>query len=203
MDREVWFGRARFACPFILVASLFGSGCATPYVDGALRNVSAEQIRRPSRPQDVQLLFTFRTKGTDNIKVTDALKSEVEAAVASSHLFVTQSGAPALSGAILNVVIDNVPLDDSAFAKGFATGLTLGLAGNVVTDGYICTVDFVSPQGKKVTKTIRHAIHTTIGAKGAPANGVKAKSLEEAAHTMTRQVVTAALKDLAEDPVFK
>jgi len=202
MSKEIRFG-SPLACSFILAVSMLSSGCATQYVDGALRNVSAEQIRKPSRPQDAQLLFTFQTKGTANAKVTEALKAEVTAAVTSSGLFAAVGGDPALSGAILNVIINNVPLDDTAFAKGFATGLTLGLAGSVVTDAYICTVDFISPQGRKITKTARHAIHTTIGAKGAPANGIKAKSPDEAAHTMTRQVVTAALKDLADDSVFK
>ncbi|MET0499826.1 MAG: hypothetical protein ABW106_16310 [Steroidobacteraceae bacterium] len=151
----------------------------------------------------MQLLFTFQTKGTTNAKVTEALESEVTAAVAASGIFATLGEAPALSGATLHIVINNVPLDDAAFAKGFATGLTFGLVGSAVTDGYICTVDFVSPRGVKVTKKLRHAIHTTMGAKGAPANAVKAKSLDEAVHTMTRQVTTAALKELADDPVFK
>ena len=55
---------------------------------------------------------------------------------------------------------------------------------------------------KKVTTTSRHAIHATMGAKGAPSNGIKAKSIDEAVHTMTRQIVLDGLKQLSADPVF-
>ena len=98
-----------------------------------------------------------------------------------------------------------MPITDQgdAAAKGFATGLTFGLVGSAVTDGYICVVEYVPPGGHaKVSKTTRHAIHTTMGAKGAPENGVKATNIEDAVRTMTRQVVTEALKEVSRDPSF-
>jgi len=201
MDRR--FLQRLLACTLIIAASISASGCATAYVDGALKDVRPAEIHKPLRPQDAQVLFTFQTKGTGNAKATELLRKDVMTAITDSGIFATAGSDPSLSGAILGITINNVPLDDSAFAKGFATALTLGLAGNVVTDGYICTVDFIAPKGTKVTKTARHAIHTTVGAKGAPANAVKAKSLDEAVHTVTRQVVLAGLKNLADDAAFQ
>jgi hypothetical protein len=137
--------------------------------------------------------------------VTDALKAQVTELVSTSGLFATVGPDPSLSGAILNITLDNVPITDQsdAAAKGFATGLTLGLVGSTVTDGYVCTIDYVPPgSAAKVTKTSRHAIHTTMGAKGAPENAIKARNLEDAVRTMTNQIILDGLKQLSNDPVF-
>jgi hypothetical protein len=197
--------RTLLACASISVAAISLSGCATAYVDGALKNVNLSEVQKPARPTDAQLLFTFQTKGTANARATEALKADVSKLVEQSGLFAVVGGDPALSGSIINITLNNVPITDQgdAAAKGFATGLTFGLVGSAVTDGYICTIEYLPPGGSaKVSKTSRHAIHTTMGAKGAPENAVKAKNLEDAVRTMTRQVVTEALKELSKDPSF-
>ena len=197
--------RTLLACVAISVMSLSTSGCVTAYVDGGLRDASAVHVRKPARPADTQLLFTFQTKGTTNARATDMLKADVTETISTSGLFAVVGPDPSLSGAILNVTINNVPItsQEDAFSKGFATGLTFGLVGSAVTDGYVCTIDYLPPGGRpKVTKTARHAIHATMGAKGAPANGVKAKNIEEAVRTMTRQILLEGLKQLSNDPEF-
>jgi hypothetical protein len=197
--------RTLLACASISLAAISLSGCATAYVDGALKNVNLSEVQKPARPTDAQLLFTFQTKGTANARATEALKADVSKLVEQSGLFAVVGGDPALSGSIINITLNNVPITDQgdAAAKGFATGLTFGLVGSAVTDGYICTIEYLPPGGSaKVSKTSRHAIHTTMGAKGAPDNAVKAKNLEDAVRTMTRQVVTEALKELSKDPSF-
>lgn len=190
----------------VMVLTTMLSGCASFYVDSKLQNVNASQITKPRRPQDAQLLFTFQSKGTANARATELLKEDVTRMVAESGLFAVVGPDPSLSGATISIIINNVP-QDGAFAKGVATGLTMGLAGNVVTDNYVCTVEYLPAASgsklTKVTKTATHAIHTTVGAKGAPPNAVKAKSIEEAVRTMSSQIVTAALKDLSTDPSFK
>src|SRR5689334_9269884 len=128
----------RLAAPILIVlGALALSGCATVYVDSALQNVSTANIHKPKRLQDTQLMFTFQTKGTTNGKATEILKGEVSKVVESSGLFAVVGPDPSLSGAILNITIDNVPITDQgdAVAKGFVTGLTFGLAGSSVTDG--------------------------------------------------------------------
>ncbi|MBM0105193.1 hypothetical protein JM946_10545 [Steroidobacter sp. S1-65] len=192
-------------CAAVTFIAFSTSGCVTAYVDGGLQKASVADVRKPARPTDVQLLFQFQSKGTANAKATDILKKDVTEVITASGLFATLGPDPSLSGAILSVTINNVPITDQgdAAAKGFATGLTFGLVGSAVTDGYICTMEYLPPGAtNKVTTTSRHAIHATMGAKGAPPNGIKAKNLEEAVHTMTRQIVLEGLKHLSADPVF-
>ncbi len=190
----------------VLIASITmtSSGCAAFYLDSALRDVPASEYSKPAAPQAVQLLFTFQSKGVANAKGTEFLKNEVNQVINGSGLFGSLSTEPVPGGAILNVIINNVPGDDAAFAKGFGTGLTFGLVGTKVTDGYICTIDYVpAADGSKLTKEARHAIYTTVGAKGAPENATKAPNINAAVTTMTRQIVGQALKELSTTPGFK
>ncbi len=186
-----------------LLAMLSLGGCATPYVDNGLKDVAKSEYTPPAAPQPVQLLFTFQTKGNPNARATDFLKTDVTGVVTGSGLFASVSPNPVAGGALLSVTLNNVPVtsESEAAAKGFATGFTLGLAGNVVTDGYVCTIEYLPPQGTtKIVKTRDHAIHTTVGAHSAPPHSTQAASMKEAVQTMARQVVGNTLKDLAADP---
>jgi hypothetical protein len=73
-----------------------------------------------------------------------------------------------------------------------------------VSDGYVCTARYLTndkPAG--IAKTVRHAIHTSMGTGGAPPNSTKAESITAAVHTMTREIVSTALNELSQDPSFK
>ena len=49
------------------------------------------------------------------------------------------------------------------------TGLTFGLVGNMVTDGYVYEATFNAGESKPPVKlTYRHALHTTIGNASGP-----------------------------------
>lgn len=179
------------------------TGCATHYVDGATKGVSASQFRKPTAPQPVQLVFEFQTKGVANANATQQLKAQVLQSVKDSGLFSSVEEKPVPSGSMLSLKLNNVVLTDDAFSKGFATGLTFGLAGSQVSDGYICTISyFGNGQGAPVTKTARHAIHTTLGAAKSPGNAEKAASIQEAVTKMTSQIVSTGLNDLSQDPAF-
>lgn len=186
-----------------LLSILLLNGCASVYVDTALKDVKPEEISKPISPRDAQLVFEFRSKGTANASATAHLKDQVTALVVESGLFKNVAGSPQSDGALLSVVIDNVPLTDDAFSQGFVSGLTFGLVGSAVTDGYVCTIEYLPPgEQAPISTTVRHAIHTTIGAKGAPVNVAPAASVDEAVRTMTRQVVLNGLKQLATDKSF-
>lgn len=179
------------------------TGCATHYVDGATREISAGQFRKPQTPQPVQLVFEFQTKGVANANATQQLKAQVLQKVRDTGLFSSVEEKPVASGGLLSLKLNNVVLTDDAFSKGFATGLTFGLAGSQVSDGYICTVSyFGNGQGTPITKTARHAIHTTLGAAKSPGNAEKATSIQDAVTKMTSQIVSTALNDLSQDPAF-
>lgn len=186
-----------------VLCSALLTGCASFYVDTSTPDVPPSEFKKPGTPRPVQLLFQFQTKGTVNEIATKQLKDRVADHVRASGLFASVSDQPAEGGALLSVTLNNVPLTDNAFTKGFVTGLTFGLAGSTVSDGYVCTVSYSAKPGQAaLVKQARHAIHTGMGAGSAPSQAIKANSAEEAVNTMTRQVVSRALKELSDDNAF-
>jgi len=189
-----------------LLAAAAMTGCVSikPYVGGGVRDVPASEYVRPNPSHAVQVLFNFQTKGVDNARATTALKARVLDQISASHLFDSVSEAPVPGGALLIVSVNNVALDDKAFSKGFATGLTLGLAGSVAGDGYIATAKYTPPAPAGViTKEVRHSILTTIGNHDAPPNATPATSMDEAVSTMLHQLVSNLLNDVSHDAAFK
>lgn len=194
----------KFLFASIVGAVLLTTGCATHYVDTALKDVPAEKMRKVEQPKPVQLLFEFQTKGGANPAATKHVKPQLVESIKKTGLFSEISDAPVANGAVLSIVINNVPLTDNAASQGFVTGLTFGLAGSAVTDGYICTVDYLADaKAPKISRTVRHAIHTTLGNANAPANAAKSATMQEALDTMIRQIVTNGVNDVANDPSFK
>ncbi len=180
------------------------TGCATHYVDGATKGVQASAFKRPAAPAPVQFLYEFETKGVANAQATDYTRKMVQDQVSSSGLFSSIESKPVAGGALLSVKLNNVPMQDDAFSKGFVTGLTFGLAGSQVSDGYICTVSYTAPgQQQPIVKTARHVIHTTIGAAKSPGDAKEVKDIGEAVTMMTNQVLSTALNDLSQDPSFR
>lgn len=194
----------RFFLAAILVCSLGLTGCVTPYVDGGVKEVSADKFKKPMAPAPAQLIFEFQTKGVLNTQATGFLKTQVTEQVQTSGLFSSVSDAANQAGGLLTITLNNVPITDDAFAKGFLAGFTFGVVGTTVTDGYVCTVKYF-PSGKTepVVKSTRHAIHASIGATSGPVNATKMDNFEAAVRAMTRQILSNALNDLSQDPSFK
>lgn len=193
-----------FAWTIAMLGLLSLTGCASFYVDTATREIPAEAYRKPASPHPVQVVFEFQSKGVANARATQYLAPQVLEQIKNSGLFSDLKTTPVEGGALLSIVLNNVPLTDDAFGKGFVTGLTFGLAGSQVSDGYVCTMTYLAqPQAPAISSTARHAIHTVMGAKDAPANGAKVDNLETAVKTMTRQIVSTALDALSRDPQFK
>lgn len=191
-----------FMATGLLLANL--TGCASYYLDTATKEIPVEAYKKPVAPKPVQVVFEFQTKGVANATATKYLSAQVVDQVKGSGLFSEVKDTPVADGALLNVVVNNVPLTDDAFSKGFVTGLTFGLAGSQVSDGYICTLKYLpSSQAPSISKTARHAIHTVMGAKGEPANGTKMESIDTAVKTMARQIVSTALDELSRDSEFR
>lgn len=188
----------------LAAAAMTGCMSIKPYVGGGVRDVPAAEYVKPNPPHAVQVLFSFQTKGVDNARVTAALKARVIDQISASHVFDAVSEAPVAGGALLTVSINNVALDDSAYSKGFATGLTLGLAGSVAGDGYIATAKYTPPPpAGTITRQVRHSILTTIGNHDAPAGAAPAATMDEAVSTMLHQLISNVLNDVSHDPAFK
>ena len=189
-----------------LVAAVAMTGCVSmkPYVGANVREVPASEFVKPDPSHAVQVLFNFQSKGVDNARATANLKARVIDQIAASKLFDSAGDAPVADGALLIVTVNNVPLDDHEFAKGFATGLTLGLAGTVAGDGYIATAKYTPPAPASViAKEVRHSIYTTIGNHAPPPNAMPAATVDEAVSTMLHQAISNLLNDVSHDPAFK
>ena len=190
------------ATSLLLAGSALLTGCASFYVDTATKEVAATQYKKVAQPRPVQLSFEFLSAGAPNARATELLRGQVSDQVTASGMFssiVADGKAP-----MLNVTVNNLPADmSSAAAKGFVTGMTFGLAGNVVTDYYECKVTYLAPgQTTPVVTTAKHAIHTAMGVTSDPANATKSASGEDAVRTMTRQIVSNALNDLSQQAVL-
>lgn len=194
-------GILRLPVFFVVAACL--SGCLTTksYIDPALPVLAKSDLPTVRQPRPVSVLFEFRTKNNANARATSALQGRVISAVAQSGVFgqVSSTMGPAGSG-LLKVIIDNEADTGDAVAKGFATGLTLGLAGSVVTDNYICTASY-SYSGRSVETTVRHSLHSTVGAHSA-LPGMAPMQTADAINQVVDQLVWHALKQLDAQKAF-
>jgi hypothetical protein len=174
------------------------SACITPhsYVDSTLGEPRYSDLKKPEQPAPIQLLFEFQTKGVSNARATEATKQVVSKQLLQSGLFSQVSFDPVPSGRKLMISIDNVPQSDAS-KKGFTTGLTLGIAGTVVTDEYVCKVSYAEPGHDLITKEVHHAIYSTIGNASAPA-GVGPMAPRDAVQIVIRQVIGKSLEEIDE-----
>lgn len=205
----VWT-RARVCLPaFVAAMTLMAAGAAgaAEYIYDGLPDLKPEDRTVVARPQPVQLLFQFKSRGAPNARGTKYLKDEVVETVKTSGLFSEVDDGPTANGAVLSIEIDNVaPTTDirDAEAKGFTTGLTLFVAGNNVVDHYACKVSYVAgPTAPTIDRSAEHAMITQIGLiNKAPEHAVKVGSMKDAISVMTRQIISNPLNDLAKDPGF-
>lgn len=178
------------------------TGCASFYLDPATKDVPVAEMRHVTAPKPVRVNFEFQTRGAPNSRATELLGVAVMDQVRASGLFSSVDGGP--QDAVLEIKLNNVPLgDDSPAAKGIATGLTFGLVGTSVGDGYECKLSYL-PAGRTtpIVKVARHAIYTTIGNASPPPNMIKTDNGQQAAQRMTHAIVSTALRDLSLDPAF-
>jgi len=197
-----WLSRG--ASALFIAAAVFLTGCASVYVDTATKEVADADIKRPATAIPATLVFDYQNSGAPNTRATQLLKDQVTAQVKKTGIFEITAGEATGKTALLTITINNVPITKDAAQQGFVTGLTFGLAGSAVTDGFVCTVTYVPADGSStLVSTARHAVHTTIGNASAPANAVKSASIEEGLRTMTRQIVANALRDLSTNPQLK
>ena len=188
--------------PLMVAAALMLSGCLSlrSFVDPTLGDVPAAQRVAPANPQPVQLIFEFKTEGAANARATNMLREQITESVRASGLFSEVSATPVSGGALLSIVVDNIP-QEGAVGRGFATGLTLGLAGTTVSDYYVATARYAA-NGTELSSEKRHALHSQIGAAEAPANMVQAETPEAGVRTVIRQLTDHLLFDLANQPGF-
>jgi hypothetical protein len=198
-----WLKRSAALATVVSAAAL--SGCASFYVDNGLRGADSASVTKPASPQPVQLFFNFKTKGQPNGQATQYLQGKVTDLVRQSGLFseLRETAAPGVG--TLQITINNEPLTQDAAAKGFVTGLTLGLAGSTVGDGYRCDLAYkASDSAPEIQTQANHAIYTSIGNSSGPdAAATKVANGDEAINTMVRQAIKTLLIGLSANPQFQ
>lgn len=175
------------------VMALFITGCSQAYVDPSYGKVAYENLNRRDVPAQWQITVEFQRNGVAFPRGDELLRKNVERVVRASGVAVPAVDAAAPE---LRVVVNNIADINKAMAKGFGSGLTLGLAGSLVTDYY--EMEIVLTDGGKVFRKsgYKHAIHTTVGNSSGPPGVVASASLSEAFNTVVEELMLNALKDI-------
>lgn len=177
-------------------ALLTGCMSVKQYVDPTLPKVNYSDLKPVTTQQPVQLFFEFQTNGTTNAKGTEALRPMIVDELRKSALFSSVVITPETADRKLYITINNFAVTKDAASKGFTTGLTFGLAGTMVTDGYLMTASFTTPGQPEFKHTYQHALHTTVGnADGPP--GLTPAPKGEAIKQITEGLTLNMLKDLS------
>lgn len=183
----------------LFCASVMLSGCLAPkvYIDPTLPKAAKADVTATTAPQPVQLLYEFQTRGAPNGRATSNTKENVLRTVTESGLFSSVGVEPQENQRRLVIVINNVPVTKDPGAKGFGVGLTLGLVGTVVTDGYECTATLFVPGAEPLKMEYKHALHSAIGNTEAPMGLTAEPSIRVGVDKMVDQLIWSILRDVS------
>lgn len=186
-----------------LAAALFSlTACIAThsYVDPSRRILDEALRPAPAAPRPVAIVVTFQTNGEAKPKVASEIAPKFITDLTRSGHF--RQNRPGESGDRLEITLNNVADIGSAVGKGLGTGLTMGLAGSRVKDGYVMTVHFMAADGREARKKYQHEIETTIGIKSAPEGKIQ-MSLNEAFDRVIDDLSRLLLHDLLQEGYFR
>lgn len=178
----------------VAVACTALAGCVSPqsFLDPSVPRISYADLGKRAEPLKLKLSVEFQRNGEAYPRVDPVLKDNAQRILRSTGLIVPTDSDPAGS---IRIVVNNFGDLGDARAKGIKTGLTLGLAGSTVMDGYEMTVS-ITANGKTATRTaIKHALYTAIGNTTLP-SGVEAVPPTVAFDRVLEQMLLRALQDM-------
>lgn len=180
---------------FTLICTTFVlTGCisAKSYVDPKYGTLSYADAKKPAKPHDVKIDVEFQRNGEHLSRVDKELRTNVEKIFVNSGVVAPSANSTDIS---IKITCNNIADVKGAMTKGFGTGLTFGAAGSAVSDFYQVTIEL--KQGSTVIeKKYDHAIHTTIGNKAAPVQGVTPVKPVEAFGGVIEDVVLQFIKEM-------
>ena len=184
----------------LLVAVVILSGCISTksYVDPSYSTANYEDIVPSLSNYRAEIIVEFQRDGEPFERANKEVKEHVERAFRATGIIIPDVEATAFT---LTVVFNNIP-ESGAAGKGFATGLTFGAVGTLVTDFYEVSISYKEPLKLEITKHYKHELHTTIGNKEAPFEGVEATSPAGAFATIVEQVILNYVTDMQRDGYF-
>lgn len=181
---------------FVLSAaiSLGVGGCMSPksFVDPTYPKISYDQLAKRQSPLRLNVVVEFQRNGEPFPKADSTLRDNTERVLRGSGVIVPVSDR---GEGEIRVVVNNIADRGAAAAKGFGTGLTLGLAGTTVTDAYEMSVA-ITANGKTVRRAaIKHALHTAIGNTTIP-EGLETMPPQAAFERVLEQMILRVLHDI-------
>jgi hypothetical protein len=175
------------------LAALQGCISTRSYVDPQYRHATYSELARPTPPYALSVKVEFERNGEAKPAVDREIRADIERTLRASGVAVPYDGTGIADGE-LSFVLNNVTNLGSAVGKGVGTGLTFGLVGSHISDGYEMMVRLT--QGENITqRQYSHAILSTVGNASAPA-GMTAVSLSTAVNQVIDDLVLNSLKDL-------
>jgi hypothetical protein len=182
----------------MLAVTVMLTGCLSTkrYIDPTLPKVDIASLKQPAVKQPVQVFFEYQTNGTTNLKATEYVRPIVIDTLKKSKLFSDVVTAPATAQRKLFITINNLANLDDAKTRGFTTGLTLGMSGTLVTDGFLMTASDSMAGKDEVKHSYKHAMYTTIGNADGPA-GLKEVPKEDSVRLVMDGMTLNLLNDMS------
>lgn len=170
------------------------TGCisAKSYVDPKYGAISYADAKKPGKSHEAKIDIEFQRNGEHMPRVDKELRTNVEKIFLNSGVVTPSANATDIT---IKITCNNIADVKGAMAKGFGAGLTFGAAGTAVTDFYQVTIE-LKQGGTVVEKKYDHAIHTTIGNKAAPVEGVAPVKPVEAFGGVIEDVVLQFIKEM-------
>lgn len=181
----------------VFVSIVILSGCISPksYVDPSYANATYDDIKSTPNKYKANVFIEFQRDGEPLGGAADKeLRGHVERALRATGVIVPVSEKTDIS---IEVIFNNFG-ESGAAGKGFATGLTFGAIGSLVTDYYEITVVFTDSSGKEHNSNYKHALHTTIGNKKAPFEDVEETTISNGFATIVEQIILNFVADMQE-----
>jgi hypothetical protein len=177
------------------------------FVDNKLGEVKPEERVTVSNPQPVQLIFEFQRDGKLVPAAVKQVKPMIIDALKERVIFSDVTEKPVASGALLNIVINNVVNKEELSklkGKAFGAGLSFGLAsGFVATDRYLISFELIPATGKApIISKLEHALHMKYGNTAVEVDGTQVKNAMEAVRGVVRQAIAKGMNTVASNPGF-
>jgi hypothetical protein len=175
----------------ILCLALSGCASVKSYVDPASGSPTYQDVRQPAQPYKLKITSQLVRDGKEVRSASKHLQPRVEHIVQKSGIAVPVTEGEAGE---LHIVLTNMADTRQAAQIGFAAGITLGLAGGMVTDHYEMDGELRLHDRTFRKQGYKHALHTTIGNKEGPA-GVAPLKLEDAFDKVLEELILNLLID--------
>ncbi len=179
---------------FVLALS---SACidSAAFVDPSFRRIEYSDLKRPRLPRRVVLDVVFQRNEEHKPDVDPVVMKKVGRVLRDSGCFLPVAKDIDKRADRLMIVLDDVTNPGSDALTGIGTGVTFGLVGSEVTNGFVFTVTYEKAGSERDVKVYRHAIHTTVGNRSPPA-GMVPMTPSEAFERVIEDLVLDWLGDL-------